>query len=99
MVQLINGMLDDGLDPQQAVDRPRFVAEVEASGIPLWGVAIEEDGVDDALLGGLRERGHDVRAIEPRTSAVGWAQVIRREPDGSYIGGADRRADSLAAGL
>jgi gamma-glutamyltranspeptidase len=40
-----------------------------------------------------------VQTIEPRTSAVGWAQVIRREPDGSYLGGADPRADSLAAGI
>jgi gamma-glutamyltranspeptidase/glutathione hydrolase len=99
MVQLINGLIDDGLDPQQAVDRPRFVAEVEARGLPLRAVGIEQDGVDDALLRGLRDRGHEVRAIEARTPAVGWAQVIRREPDGSYLGGADPRADSLAVGI
>jgi gamma-glutamyltranspeptidase/glutathione hydrolase len=99
MVQLINGLIDDGLDPQQAVERPRFVAEVEARGRPLRSVAIEEDGATDALLADLRARGHEVRTIEARTSAVGWAQVIRREPDGSYAGGADPRADSLAAGL
>jgi gamma-glutamyltranspeptidase/glutathione hydrolase len=99
MVQLISGLIDDGLDPQQAVDRPRFVAEVEARGMPLRGVAIEEDGVTEALLADLRARGHEVRTIEARTSAVGWAQVIRREPDGSYVGGGDPRADSLAAGL
>jgi gamma-glutamyltranspeptidase/glutathione hydrolase len=98
MVQLINGLIDDGLDPQQAVDRPRFVAEVEARHLPLRSVAIEADGATDALLTDLRARGHEVRTIEPQTSAVGWAQVIRREPDGSYLGGADPRADSLAAG-
>jgi gamma-glutamyltranspeptidase/glutathione hydrolase len=98
MVQLIDGLVRDGLDPQQAVDRPRFVAETEGFGLPLRTVAIEEDGTDAALLEGLRRRGHEVRTIEPRTPAVGWAQAIRREPDGSYVGGADPRADSLGAG-
>ena len=46
----------------------------------------------------LEALGHDVALIEPRTPATGWAQVIRRRPDGSYEGGADPRADSLAAG-
>jgi gamma-glutamyltranspeptidase / glutathione hydrolase len=99
MLQLINGLVDDEIDPQQAVGRPRFVAEVEARGQPLRSVAIEEDGATDGLLASLRARGHEVRTIEARTSAVGWAQVIRREPDGSYLGGADPRADSLAAGV
>jgi gamma-glutamyltranspeptidase/glutathione hydrolase len=99
LVQLVNALVNDGLDPQQAVDRPRFVAEVEARGRPLKTVAIEEDGVSPTLIDDLRRRGHGARAIPARTSAVGWAQVIRREPDGSYTGGADPRADSLAAGL
>ena len=30
---------------------------------------------------------------------MGWAQIIRRRPDGRYEGGADPRADSVAAGL
>jgi gamma-glutamyltranspeptidase/glutathione hydrolase len=99
MVQLVNALVDDGLDAQAAVDRPRFVAEVEGRGLPLREVAIEGDGVTPDLLAELRRRGHEVRAIEARTPAVGWAQVIRREPDGSYTGGADPRADSLADGI
>ena len=35
MVQLVQGLVDDGLDPQAAVDRPRFVAQTEAAGKPL----------------------------------------------------------------
>lgn len=98
MVQLVNALVDDGLDPQEAVDRPRFVAEKDEPGGPLVRLAIEADGADAGLVAALGELGHDVRLIEARTSAVGWAQVIRREPDGSYTGGADPRADSLAAG-
>ncbi len=39
MVQLVQGLVDDGLDPQAAVDRPRFVAETEAAGQPLGPVS------------------------------------------------------------
>jgi gamma-glutamyltranspeptidase / glutathione hydrolase len=99
MVQLAGSLIDDDLDPQAAVERPRFVADVEAPGQPLDRVRIEADGADDTLVSELRRRGHRVELIEPRTSAVGWAQVIRRELDGSYTGGADPRADSLALGL
>jgi len=99
MVQLVAALVDDGLDPQAAVDRPRFVATTEALGAPLGPVQIEEDGMDAAGVTDLRARGHGVSLVEPRTPLMGWAQVIRREPDGSYSGGADPRADSLAAGL
>ena len=96
LVQLVNALVDDGLDPQAAIDRPRFVAEVERPGGPLANVAIEADGLDEPGAAALEQRGHRVRRVEPRTPLMGWAQAIRREPDGSYRGGADPRADSLA---
>ncbi len=99
MVQLVTGLLDDGLDPQAVVSRPRWVAQTDAPGEPLRRLSIESDGVDDATAGELRRRGHDLELVEPRTPLMGWAQVIRRSPDGGYEGGADPRADSLAAGL
>jgi len=98
MVQLVTGIVDDGLDPQSAVDRPRWVVETEALGQPLGPLRIESDGVDAGTVAELRRRGHDVTLVEPKTPLMGWAQMIRRRPDGSYEGGADPRADSLAAG-
>ncbi len=98
MVQLVGGLVDDGLDPQAAVDRPRFVAETEAAGAPLGPVKIESDGVDAATISALEACGHSVSLVEPKTPIMGWAQVIRRLADGSYQGGADPRADSVAAG-
>jgi gamma-glutamyltranspeptidase/glutathione hydrolase len=99
MVQLVTGLVDDELDPQALVDRPRWVISTEAPGEPLGPVSIEADGADPALLDGLRRRGHEVSIVDARTPLMGWAQVIRRLPDGSYEGGADPRADSLAAGV
>jgi gamma-glutamyltranspeptidase/glutathione hydrolase len=99
MLQLVTGLVDDGLDPQTLVDRPRWVLRTEGAGLPLGPVSMESDGWSEADADTLRAFGHEVTLIEPRTSATGWAQVIRRLPDGSYQGGADPRADSLAAGL
>lgn len=98
MVQLVTGLVDDGLDPQAVVERPRWVARTEAPGRPLGPLAVERDGVNQAALNALRALGHPVEPVEPRTPLVGWAQMIRRREDGSYEGGADPRADSLAAG-
>jgi gamma-glutamyltranspeptidase / glutathione hydrolase len=99
MVQLVTGLLDDGLDPQSAIERPRWVAHTEGLSTPLEALSIESDGVDEETAGALRTLGHEVTLVEPRTPMMGWAQAIRRLPDGSYEGGADPRADSLAAGL
>jgi gamma-glutamyltranspeptidase/glutathione hydrolase len=99
IVQLVNALVDDQIGPQEAVERPRFVAEAAARGLPLRAVAIEKDGATSEFVSELERRGHEVRLVEPRSHAVGWAQVIRREANGSYLGGADPRADSLAAGI
>ena len=99
MVQLVTGLVDDGVDPQALVDRPRFILETEAAHQPLGPVRIEADGVVAATIAQLEARGHEISTVEPRTPLMGWSQVIRRRPDGSYEGGADPRADSLAAGV
>ena len=99
MVQLVTGLLDDGLDPQAVVERPRWVVQTAEAFTPLRELAIEADAIDAAAVESLRARGHDVTLVDPRTPLMGWAQVIRRRGDGSYEGGADPRADSLAAGI
>ncbi len=98
MVQLVTGLIDDALDPQAVIDRPRWVASTEAPGAPLGPLAIESDGVDGPTVERLEQLGHPVELVEPRTPLMGWAQMIRRRPDGSYEGGADPRADSLVEG-
>ncbi len=97
MVQLVTGLGDDRLEPQALVDRPRWVVSTEAGGAPLGPVSLESDGWSAADADALRALGHEVAVVEPRTPLMGWAQVIRREPDGSYAGGADPRADSAVA--
>ena len=100
-VQLVNALVDDGLDPQSAVARPRWVLQAERPDAPLASLTVEADLTTEAVVEELRRLGHDVRATAPRDSVMGWAQMIRRERgDGTetFAGGADPRADSLALG-
>jgi gamma-glutamyltranspeptidase / glutathione hydrolase len=93
-VQVVVGLLDDGLAPQAAVDRPRFCIEpVDASG----KVHLEE-GIPAATVEALAARGH---ALVPGVSGFerslfGRGQIIRRDPDGTLTGGSDPRADGEA---
>jgi gamma-glutamyltranspeptidase / glutathione hydrolase len=95
-VQVVVGLVDDGLDPQAALDRPRFcIQPARASG----NVQLES-GLPAELAEGLAALGHPVRpGIGGFERAVfGRGQVIFRQPDGVLWGGSDPRADGCAMG-
>ncbi len=88
-MQVAVGLIDDGLDPQQALDQPRFCVERD-------GVLVEEDMPAEALAA----RGHAVRVVTGYSrSAFGRGQVILRQPDGVLWAGSDPRADGCAIGF
>jgi gamma-glutamyltranspeptidase/glutathione hydrolase len=94
-VQVVVGIVDDGLEPQPVLDRPRFCIQPvdgDSSRVHL------EAGVPDATLAALRQRGHAlVSGISGFDRALfGRGQVIRRNPDGTLTGGSDPRADGCA---
>jgi len=94
-VQVAVAMLDDDAAPQAALDRPRFRIEpVDGEGRLLL-----EDGFLPATAAALRARGHRVSAgiAGFNRSLFGRGQIIRRELDGSLVGGSDPRADGCAA--
>ncbi len=87
--QVVRRVVDDGLDPQAALDAARFRAtggrrvELEP------GLAVHAED--------LRARGHEVAlAAAPHDFGVG--QMILAH-DGALVGGSDGRADGHAAGL
>jgi gamma-glutamyltranspeptidase/glutathione hydrolase len=91
-VQVLVRMLHDGLDPQQAIDAPRFRID--------WGselVRVEEAAGPD-ILEGLRARGHTVNEVATHDSGMGLAHAIAPSPDG-YLVATDPRADGAARGL
>lgn len=96
-VQVVVGLADDGLDPQAALDRPRFCIEADNTGARIPSVALEES-IPPSVLSALAEMGHDVRPVGGMSRALfGRGQVIYRDPEtGVLWGGSDPRADGCA---
>lgn len=93
-LQVVMALVDDGVAPQVALDRPRFFIEPEIDG----GRVYLETGTPPTVADGLRARGHEIVVDPPTTgrSMFGRGQVILRQPDGSLVGASDRRADGCA---
>ncbi len=96
-MQVVTALMDDRLDPQAALDRPRFCIEPQAAG----GKVAAEEGIPDKTLQELIALGHPVESIHGMgRSLFGRGQIIRRDPsNGVLCGGSDPRADGLAMGL
>ncbi len=96
-VQVLSALVDDGLDPQSALDQPRFCIDVDESG---GRVAIEE-GVPDSTFIGLEKMGHPVYSVSGYDRALfGRGQVIVRDAEsGVLCAGSDPRADGCAMTL
>ncbi len=93
-VQVVVGLIDDALDPQASIDRPRFCID----SVDHAGKIQLEEGVPASTVADLAQRGHDVVAgVSGFDRAVfGRAQVIRRDVTGRLIAGSDPRADGCA---
>lgn len=100
-MQLISHLIDHGLDPQQAVDAPRF-SVFPGSDADTLGAADElrcESRIDQRTLDQLRNRGHTVRAVG-NWDGGGSAQVISVDNQRAcLLGGADSRQDGVALGV
>lgn len=94
-LQVVVGMIDDELDPQAALDRPRFCL-THAS--PKSTVELE-DGIPFETMAALAQMGHTVVPVTGYARTIfGRGQIIRRDPDGVLWGGTDPRADGTAVG-
>ncbi|MCC6568238.1 MAG: gamma-glutamyltransferase family protein [Anaerolineales bacterium] len=96
-VQVLSALVDGGLDPQSALDLPRFCIGVEESG---GRVAIEE-GMPHETYSSLEKMGHPVYSVSGYDRALfGRGQVILRDSEsGVLCGGSDPRADGYAGTL
>lgn len=89
-VQVIVNMLDYGLNPQAALDAPRWRWD---DGLD---IAVEES-FDGALMRQLIDRGHFVKRETSNIGAFGRGQIILRDKQGVLTAGTEPRADSAAA--
>ncbi len=95
-VQVGLALMLDGLDPQSALDLPRFCLE---DGNLSDAVALEE-GIPLPVMSALAEMGHPVRPVSGWGRALfGRGQVILHDSGGALSAGSDPRADGCAMTL
>ena len=75
LVSVVAGVLDDGLAPQAAVDRPRFH--------PAGGLVNAEPGVDDGFLASLERQGWAVRRWPAPHHYFGGVSALGRRGAGA----------------
>lgn len=97
-LQVITGIVDFGLSPQEAVEVPRWI-----SGEPRWLSTADVLRIEPRLapetLRGLEQRGHHVKPMRPWDPTAGSAKVIRIDrANGTLQGAADSRRDGCALG-
>jgi gamma-glutamyltranspeptidase / glutathione hydrolase len=99
-MQLVSHLLDHALDPQDAVEAPRFTvspgSDADVIGSPAELVC--ESRLGDDVTSALRERGHPVRTVGPWEGG-GSAQIIVRMRGGCLSAGCDPRQEGCALGL
>ena len=88
-VQVVSNLIDFDLNPQQALDAPRWQWMRDGS------VTVEKE-FDDNIVCALRERGHDIR-VDTDTASFGRGQIIIRLDNGVLLGGTESRTDSNIA--
>jgi gamma-glutamyltranspeptidase/glutathione hydrolase len=93
--QVLNAMIDDDLNPQEALDRPRWCLEEGTSD----SVLALEDGLPASTVSRLAELGHHVRTVTGRERGLfGDGHIIRRDSEtGVLLGGSDPRKDGGVA--
>ena len=91
-LQTLVNMIDFGMEPQQALDAPRFSVRLGE------GVAIENT-VGPEVIRDLSTRGHRMLVAPPHGLLFGSGQIITRDPGtGVITGGSEPRADGFAIG-
>jgi len=96
-VQVISNMIDHKMDPQSALDAPRFFIQAESEKGDIWF----EDGISEMTIKELENMGHKVHH-HPMKSwdriKFGVGQIITKNKQGVLVGGTDGRYDSSAIG-
>jgi gamma-glutamyltranspeptidase / glutathione hydrolase len=96
-MQVVIGLADDELNPQAALDRPRFCINGGEAG----GTVSLEEGIPVPVMAQLAEMGHRVAPVSGLgRAAFGRGQIILRDADSGVLwGGSDPRADGCAMTL
>ena len=95
--QVMSAMIDDDLNPQEALDRPRWCL-LAGTGDSLLAL---EEGIPVKTMARLAQMGHRIQPISGQARGVfGAGQIIHRDAEtGVLYGGSEPRKDGLVAGF
>lgn len=93
---LLTRLLHYGMNPQEAVDQPRFVWG-RTWGEPTVELTVE-GRVEKSVLEELAAAGHKVRKVSDYDGLAGHAHLIAIDENGYRSGGTDPRCDGAAIG-
>ena len=88
-LQVVTNMIDFHMNPQMALDAPRWQWNRDGS------LSIEKEAGEE-IINGLIARGHDVKVMDSRTG-FGRGQIILRLENGVLVGGTESRTDANIA--
>jgi gamma-glutamyltranspeptidase/glutathione hydrolase len=93
-VQVALGLINDKMDPQTALDQPRFCITDGSTG----GKVALEEGISIKTMSELAQLGHPVVPVSGiGRSVFGRGQIILRDRQSGVLwGGSDPRADGCA---
>ena len=91
-LQVVSHIVDRGLDPQAALDEPRW--RLDRDGRDDWSLALEEPL--HGLAPALAQRGHRT-LCDPDPAPFGGGQAVLVRDD-VLIGGSESRKDGVALG-
>jgi gamma-glutamyltranspeptidase/glutathione hydrolase len=96
--QIIHDLIDLNMDPQSAVEAPRWSHQPGTPPRDQLPEALRmEEGFDQAILDGLRKKGHKVSVVD-RWSFGSAKIIVRDRVNGCWLGGADPRRVAYALG-
>ena len=96
--QIIHDLVDLQMDPQSAVEAPRWSHQPGTPPRDQLPEALRmEEGFDSATLDGLRKKGHEVAVVD-RWSFGSAKIIVRDRENGCWLGGADPRRVAYALG-
>lgn len=97
LAAVLTRLIDYGMDPLQALSRPRFLLGRTFSDTR-DSLKLEADAGDD-VIAALSTRGHEVSVIDAQSPLAGHPGAIALYDDGSCAGAHDPRSDGIAMGL
>jgi len=98
LLSVITNIVDFGMNPQEAVEAPRWLHGIVVPGDPPDLLNLE-GRIPSEVARGLESKGHKVKVHPPFTVTMGSVQAIMIDPrTGALMGAGDPRADGVALG-